>query len=172
MIHDLSSTAQFITTTFRPEMLATADKFYGVMFNAQKVSTIRAIKREEAMEFVEQVRTMDRLFGCTCSKFVHSQTINRKLKRSDLCRRRRRHLTICTLYLFFRSCSPSLSLLSLSYVLRGLYLYTLRVLMPRCLGELSSGLSRCKESTISVACETLLGRIISTKPDRIVCQCI
>ena len=38
-------------------MLATADKFYGVMFNAQKVSTIRAIKREEAMEFVEQVST-------------------------------------------------------------------------------------------------------------------
>ncbi|KAH9942278.1 structural maintenance of chromosome protein 3 [Epithele typhae] len=54
MIHELSATAQFITTTFRPEMLATADKFYGVMFNAQKISTIRAIKREEAMEFVEQ----------------------------------------------------------------------------------------------------------------------
>lgn len=55
MIHDLSTTAQFITTTFRPEMLATADKFYGVLFNNQKVSTIRSIKREEAMEFVEQV---------------------------------------------------------------------------------------------------------------------
>ncbi len=56
MIHELSTTAQFITTTFRPEMLATADKFYGVLFNNQKVSTIRSIKREEAMEFVEQVR--------------------------------------------------------------------------------------------------------------------
>ncbi|KAM5531084.1 hypothetical protein V8D89_015249 [Ganoderma adspersum] len=54
MIHDLSATAQFITTTFRPEMLNTADKFYGVLFNNQKVSTIRAIRREEAMEFVEQ----------------------------------------------------------------------------------------------------------------------
>ncbi|RPD78154.1 structural maintenance of chromosome protein 3 [Lentinus tigrinus ALCF2SS1-7] len=54
MIHDLSVTAQFITTTFRPEMLATADKFYGVLFNNQKISTIRSIKREEAMEFVEQ----------------------------------------------------------------------------------------------------------------------
>ncbi|KAI0633424.1 structural maintenance of chromosome protein 3 [Trametes polyzona] len=54
MIHELSSTAQFITTTFRPEMLATADKFYGVLFNNQKVSTIRAINREEAMQFVEQ----------------------------------------------------------------------------------------------------------------------
>ncbi len=56
MIHDLSTTAQFITTTFRPEMLVTADKFYGVLFNNQKVSSIRSIKREEAMEFVEQVR--------------------------------------------------------------------------------------------------------------------
>lgn len=55
MIQSLSSTAQFITTTFRPEMLVTADKFYGVLFNNQKVSSIRAIKREEAMEFVDQV---------------------------------------------------------------------------------------------------------------------
>uniref|UniRef100_D8PZC5 Structural maintenance of chromosomes protein n=1 Tax=Schizophyllum commune (strain H4-8 / FGSC 9210) TaxID=578458 RepID=D8PZC5_SCHCM len=54
MIHSLSGTAQFITTTFRPEMLVTADKFYGVLFNNQKVSSIRAIKREEAMEFVDQ----------------------------------------------------------------------------------------------------------------------
>ncbi|KAH6907637.1 RecF/RecN/SMC [Coprinopsis sp. MPI-PUGE-AT-0042] len=54
MIKDLSSTAQFITTTFRPEMLVTADKFYGVLFNNQKVSSIRAIKREEAQEFVDQ----------------------------------------------------------------------------------------------------------------------
>ena len=59
MIHELSSTAQFITTTFRPEMLVTADKFYGVLFNNQKVSSIRSIKREEAMEFVEQVSVID-----------------------------------------------------------------------------------------------------------------
>ncbi|KAF9066420.1 structural maintenance of chromosome protein 3 [Rhodocollybia butyracea] len=54
MIQSLSSTAQFIVTTFRPEMLVTADKFYGVLFNNQKVSSIRPIKREEAMEFVDQ----------------------------------------------------------------------------------------------------------------------
>ncbi|KAL4070010.1 RecF/RecN/SMC [Scleroderma yunnanense] len=54
MIKSLSHSAQFITTTFRPEMLVTADKFYGVLFNNQKVSTIRGIKREEAMEFVDQ----------------------------------------------------------------------------------------------------------------------
>ncbi|KAE9402346.1 RecF/RecN/SMC protein [Gymnopus androsaceus JB14] len=54
MIQSLSSTGQFIVTTFRPEMLVTADKFYGVLFNNQKVSSIRPIKREEAMEFVDQ----------------------------------------------------------------------------------------------------------------------
>lgn len=32
MIHELSQEAQFITTTFRAEMLANADKFYGVKF--------------------------------------------------------------------------------------------------------------------------------------------
>ena len=55
MIHELSETAQFITTTFRPEMLITADKFYGVLFDNQKVSSIRDIRREEAQEFVDQV---------------------------------------------------------------------------------------------------------------------
>ncbi|KZT00849.1 structural maintenance of chromosome protein 3 [Laetiporus sulphureus 93-53] len=54
MIHELAATAQFITTTFRPEMLVTADKFYGVLFDNQKVSSIRSIRREEAMEFVDQ----------------------------------------------------------------------------------------------------------------------
>ncbi len=36
-------------------MLVSADKFYGVLFNNQKISSIRSIKREEAMEFVDQV---------------------------------------------------------------------------------------------------------------------
>ena len=53
MIHELSSTAQFITTTFRPEMLQQADKFYGVLFNKQKVSSIRVITRDDAQEFVD-----------------------------------------------------------------------------------------------------------------------
>ncbi|KAH9980560.1 P-loop containing nucleoside triphosphate hydrolase protein, partial [Russula vinacea] len=56
MIHSLSSSGQFITTTFRPEMLVSADKFYGVLFNNQKISSIRSIRKEEAMEFVDQVR--------------------------------------------------------------------------------------------------------------------
>ncbi|ODV78448.1 RecF/RecN/SMC protein [Suhomyces tanzawaensis NRRL Y-17324] len=52
MINSLSTKAQFICTTFRPEMLRVADKFYGVMFN-NKVSTVTEINREEAMTFVE-----------------------------------------------------------------------------------------------------------------------
>lgn len=35
-------------------MLVNADKFYGVLFNNQKVSSIRSITREDAREFVEQ----------------------------------------------------------------------------------------------------------------------
>ena len=44
MIHQLADSAQFITTTFRPELL---DKFYGVRFH-HKVSHIDAISHEEA----------------------------------------------------------------------------------------------------------------------------
>lgn len=32
MIHELAGDAQFITTTFRPELLEKANKFYGVVF--------------------------------------------------------------------------------------------------------------------------------------------
>ncbi|KAG0292461.1 Structural maintenance of chromosomes protein 3 [Dissophora globulifera] len=53
MIHALSGQAQFITTTFRPEMLAQADKFYGVSFH-NKVSLIDVIPKEEALDFVDQ----------------------------------------------------------------------------------------------------------------------
>ncbi|OCF72938.1 chromosome associated protein [Kwoniella mangroviensis CBS 8886] len=53
MIHDLSSKAQFITTTFKSEMLAQADKFYGVIFDSQKVSNIVVIDKTSASDFVE-----------------------------------------------------------------------------------------------------------------------
>lgn len=53
MIHQLSDSAQFITTTFRPEMLQFADKFYGVFFDKQKVSDIKTISQEEAYQFIE-----------------------------------------------------------------------------------------------------------------------
>ena len=52
MIHILSDKAQFITTTFRPELLESAAKFYGVQFK-NKVSHILSISKEDAKDFVE-----------------------------------------------------------------------------------------------------------------------
>ena len=52
VISDLSKTAQFIMTTFRPELLEHADRFYGVRFR-NKVSHIQTVTREEAMDFIE-----------------------------------------------------------------------------------------------------------------------
>ena len=52
MVHELSKDAQFITTTFRSELLVHADKFYGVTF-MNKVSRIQAITREDAEQFVD-----------------------------------------------------------------------------------------------------------------------
>ncbi|CAO1622613.1 unnamed protein product [Parajaminaea phylloscopi] len=53
MIHELSDTAQFITTTFRPELIAVCERHYGVLFDANKISSIRTISRDEANAFVE-----------------------------------------------------------------------------------------------------------------------
>eukprot|EP00062_Callorhinchus_milii_P017869 gi/632970780/ref/XP_007901837.1/ PREDICTED: structural maintenance of chromosomes protein 3 [Callorhinchus milii] len=56
MISELSAHAQFITTTFRPELLESADKFYGVKFR-NKVSHIDVITAEQAKDFVEDDTT-------------------------------------------------------------------------------------------------------------------
>ena len=53
MIHEMSESAQFITTTFRPEMLVEANKFYGVVFDSRKISTILTIEQKDAQEFVD-----------------------------------------------------------------------------------------------------------------------
>ncbi|KAK9432895.1 RecF/RecN/SMC [Lipomyces doorenjongii] len=52
MIKELAENGQFICTTFRNEMIYTADKFYGVLFN-NKISSIASISRENALTFVE-----------------------------------------------------------------------------------------------------------------------
>lgn len=44
MIHELSKNAQFITTTFRPELLEHSDKYYGVKFR-NKVSHVECVTR-------------------------------------------------------------------------------------------------------------------------------
>ncbi|KAI8320202.1 RecF/RecN/SMC protein [Martensiomyces pterosporus] len=55
MIHELSRACQFVTTTFRPEMLVHADKFYGVTFE-NKVSHITTITQDAAVSFIEEAQ--------------------------------------------------------------------------------------------------------------------
>jgi structural maintenance of chromosome 3 (chondroitin sulfate proteoglycan 6) len=52
MIKRLADNAQFITTTFRPELLEEADKCYGVQFR-NKVSYISVVTKEKAQDFIE-----------------------------------------------------------------------------------------------------------------------
>jgi structural maintenance of chromosome 3 (chondroitin sulfate proteoglycan 6) len=52
VIYELSRKSQFITTTFRPELLQHSDQFYGVTFQ-NKVSSIQLISKEDAVSFVE-----------------------------------------------------------------------------------------------------------------------
>ncbi|VDN26434.1 unnamed protein product [Gongylonema pulchrum] len=56
MIHELSQNAQFITTTFRPELLDNAEKYFGVLFR-NKVSHINAVSKQQAFDFVEDDQT-------------------------------------------------------------------------------------------------------------------
>ncbi|ORX72658.1 putative chromosome segregation protein SudA [Linderina pennispora] len=55
MIYELSRNCQFVTTTFRPEMLVHADKFYGVTFE-NKVSHITTIAQDAAVSFIEEAQ--------------------------------------------------------------------------------------------------------------------
>jgi structural maintenance of chromosome 3 (chondroitin sulfate proteoglycan 6) len=48
---DAAST-QFITTTFRPELVKVADRVYGVT-HKNRVSRVDVITREEALYFIE-----------------------------------------------------------------------------------------------------------------------
>ena len=51
-IERLSDNAQFITTTFRAELLEPAAKCYGVQFK-NKVSYINVVSKESARGFIE-----------------------------------------------------------------------------------------------------------------------
>lgn len=55
MIRRLADQAntQFITTTFRPELVKVADKIYGVTHN-RRVSRVNVVSKDEALQFIEQ----------------------------------------------------------------------------------------------------------------------
>ncbi|MCE3049381.1 Structural maintenance of chromosomes protein 3 [Datura stramonium] len=54
MVRDLADrgSTQFITTTFRPELVKVADKIYGVI-HKNRVSRVTVVSREEALDFIE-----------------------------------------------------------------------------------------------------------------------
>lgn len=57
LIHkQAESQTQFITTTFRPEFVNTADKLFGVT-HKNKISAVNEIDREEALTFITDVPT-------------------------------------------------------------------------------------------------------------------
>jgi structural maintenance of chromosome 3 (chondroitin sulfate proteoglycan 6) len=47
---------QFITTTFRPEIVKVADKIYGVT-HRNRVSFINVVSEEQALDFIEHDQT-------------------------------------------------------------------------------------------------------------------
>ena len=52
VIHSQASEAQFITTTFRPEMLRSADQCWGVVFRG-KASHVEPVTNQDAASFVQ-----------------------------------------------------------------------------------------------------------------------
>jgi structural maintenance of chromosome 3 (chondroitin sulfate proteoglycan 6) len=52
MLQEMSEEGQFICTTFRPEMLAEGDQFFGVFFE-NKVSSVKPITKQDALQFIE-----------------------------------------------------------------------------------------------------------------------
>ncbi|KAL4400481.1 Structural maintenance of chromosomes protein 3 [Malassezia pachydermatis] len=57
LVHALAADAQFITTTFRPELVERADRHFGVVFRPDKTSTVLDISRADAQDFVEAADT-------------------------------------------------------------------------------------------------------------------
>ncbi|KDE07866.1 hypothetical protein MVLG_01960 [Microbotryum lychnidis-dioicae p1A1 Lamole] len=53
MIGELSKTGQYICTTFRPEMIPHADAYFGVIFNATKISNVKKLTADQCGEFIE-----------------------------------------------------------------------------------------------------------------------
>ncbi|ESQ50091.1 hypothetical protein EUTSA_v10001887mg [Eutrema salsugineum] len=55
---DEEVSTQFITTTFRPELVKVADKIYGV-FHKNRVSIVNVISKDRALDFIEKDQSHD-----------------------------------------------------------------------------------------------------------------
>ncbi|RAW43492.1 Structural maintenance of chromosomes protein 3 [Phytophthora cactorum] len=54
--HSKDSPAQFITSTFRPELVNIADKFYGIG-HQNKISNVYPMTKEESLDFISNIMT-------------------------------------------------------------------------------------------------------------------
>ncbi|KAL4152629.1 hypothetical protein PRNP1_009557 [Phytophthora ramorum] len=52
--HSKDSPAQFITSTFRPELVNIADKFYGIGYQ-NKISNVYSMAKEESLDFISNI---------------------------------------------------------------------------------------------------------------------
>ncbi|OQR86398.1 chromosome segregation protein [Achlya hypogyna] len=52
--HSEENPAQFITSTFRPELVMVADQFYGIA-HQNKISTVYTMTKEESLEFIADI---------------------------------------------------------------------------------------------------------------------
>ncbi|CAH0481351.1 unnamed protein product [Peronospora belbahrii] len=52
--HSKESPAQFITSTFRPELVNIADKFYGIGYQ-NKISNVYSMTKEESLDFISNI---------------------------------------------------------------------------------------------------------------------
>jgi hypothetical protein len=64
---DNEEAAQYIVTTFHPQIVEISDKSYGVA-HSNRVSTIRALSREQAVKFVKGDRSHRQGAGGSPSK--------------------------------------------------------------------------------------------------------
>ncbi|CAN0545090.1 unnamed protein product, partial [Ectocarpus sp. 12 AP-2014] len=60
--HSSDNPTQFITTTFRPEMVAVASQCYGIS-HQNKVSNIHVLPRQEALGFVANIMNEEEAVG-------------------------------------------------------------------------------------------------------------
>ena len=54
LIQRQAESAQFITSTFRPEMVHFADRFYGIG-HQHKIPNVHTMTREESLEFIANI---------------------------------------------------------------------------------------------------------------------
>lgn len=63
---DMAST-QFITTTFRPELVKVADKIYGVT-HKNRVSRVDVVTKEDALDFIDHDQSHNEVSISLCSE--------------------------------------------------------------------------------------------------------